>query len=174
MRTNFEKVEPGMPELPPVEYPIRPVRPPFHPPIPWGRFFPPESKIPKGGWREVPRGVYHPPESTIPKGGWREWFPSFRDTYRTLDGLHFFEFEFHPMTEGHIEVDIINMPSYPSHLAGDPHKTHVLPSNHGNEHRICFGDASAINTLETAQEYAGIWAENTMKLIKENRPFPNV
>jgi len=150
MTKIYSVFEFGTPGQNPVEDPTIPILPP----IPSGRFMPPESKIPKGGWRS--------------------WFPPFRDVYRTLDGRHFFEFEFHAMEDGNVEIDIIRMPDYPTLLVSNLHETHRLESNHGNEFRVCFGDASESSSIDSAQEWAGAWAEHSMRLIESGIEFPNV
>lgn len=100
----------------------------------------------------------------IPPGGWR----ATQDEYRTRDGRGFFEFRFVAFSS-YFEVDIVSMPSYNSRNEG-AHETHRLTSDRGGK-RICFGDASAISTLQIAYEFAESWAENTWRYIQTGVRF---
>ncbi len=120
----------------------------------------------------IPYGIFLGTESVIPKGGWRSTNVPVRDIYRDNSGKNFFEFEFNGTSAG-FNIDIISMPSYPSNLKTDLHKTHRLSSKNGNDYRICFGDASKVSTLEKAQQWAGVWAEHTVALIENGIEFPN-
>jgi hypothetical protein len=159
--------------MPQVEYPIRPVRPPFASPVPAIRLQEKDIFSEASNVEPVPSGHFYGAEGSVPKGGWRQWFPPFKDVYRTIDGRHFFEFEFHSTNGGSIEIDIIQMPSYPSKYNDDLHNTHRLSSNHGNGFRVCFGDSSETSTVEKAKSWAGVWAEHTINLIENGIKFPN-
>ena len=100
----------------------------------------------------------------IPPGGWR----ATQDEYRTRDGRAFFVFRF-VAVGSFFEVDIVSMPSYGGRNEG-AHETHRLSSDRGGK-RICFGQPSAINTLQIAYEFAESWAENTWKYIKTGERF---
>lgn len=100
----------------------------------------------------------------IPPGGWR----AAQDEYRTRDGRAFFVFRF-VAVGSFFEVDIVSMPSYGGRNEG-AHETHRLSSDRGGK-RICFGQPSAINTLQIAYEFAESWAENTWKYIKTGERF---
>jgi len=131
--------------------------------IPEGEWCGIESEIPKGGWRGV--------ESSIPKGGWRAPSPVARDVYHSTTG-HLFEFGFYLVNNSHYEIDILSMPDY-GNRDSSYHHTHRLPSNHGNESRICFGDDSVVSSMESAKQWAATWSEHTINYILENTPFPN-
>ena len=120
------------------------------------------EKIPPGGWRES--SAPQPGGEKIPPGGWR----ATQDEYRTRDGRAFFVFRF-VAVGSFFEVDIVSMPSYGGRNEG-AHETHRLSSNRGGK-RICFGEPSAINTLQIAYEFAESWAENTWKYIKTGERF---
>ena len=100
----------------------------------------------------------------IPPGGWR----ATQDEYRTRDGRAYFVFRFVAVSS-YFEVDIVSMPSYGRRNEG-AHETHRLSSDRGGK-RICFGDASAISTLQIAYDFAQAWAENTWKYINTGERF---
>lgn len=85
------------------------------------------------------------------------------DEYRTRDGRASFLFLF-VETPSYFEVNIVSMPCYGARNTGC-HETHRLDSGLSGLMKICFGDASSIDTLEIAREYAAAWAENTWQYI---------
>jgi hypothetical protein len=111
----------------------------------------------------IPAGTFLGGEE-IPAGGWR----ATRDVYRTEDGDHYYEFEFHDVGSNY-EIDIKSTPSYKGRDT-DPHKTHVLPSDRGGK-RICFGNDSDVDSMSKARKYAESWAENTSDYIKHGDRF---
>ena len=111
----------------------------------------------------IPKGIFLGAQS-IPSGGWR----SVNDVYRTEDGKHFYEFEFHDVGS-HYEIDIISTPSYGGRDT-DGHSKHVLPSDRGGE-RICFADDSDVRSLSDARKYAEGWAESTSDYINDGKRF---
>lgn len=124
----------------------------------------------------LPNGVFLGTESEIPPGGWRvsNLNPSYptQDVYRSECGRCHFKFGFYP-TGNIYEIDILQMPNYPSNLKSNLHRTHRLPSNHGNDYRICFGNDSNVNNIDNARKWAAIWSEHTVALIEDDIDFPN-
>lgn len=142
------------------------------------------EEIPAGGWRtgggeEIPAGGWRGGGEEIPAGGWRcgggEEIPaggwrSVVDTYRSKDGMYYFEFRFFPVG-AYFDIDILDMPSY-GLRSSDLHKTHRLPSERGG-YKICFGDPKIITDLNTAKRWAASWSELTVQYIKDGSAFPN-
>ena len=92
------------------------------------------------------------------------------DTYRTRDGRAFFLFRF-IWVSPYFEIEIVEMPCYGARNTC-AHETHRLDGNSGSGFKkICFGDESAVDTLETAREYAVAWAENTWQYILTGARF---
>lgn len=89
--------------------------------------------------------------------------------YRTRDGRAYFTFHFVHVNNSYFEVDIIKMPCYGARNEGC-HETHRLPSRNDGK-KICFGDPSAISTLEIAREFASSWSENTWQYILTGARF---
>jgi len=109
------------------------------------------------------------PEAASPGGSWGT-----RDTYRTGDGVAFFEFEF-VRTGDHYEIDILQQPSY-RNRPPDLHSTHRLPSARSTAEyriRIRFSDPRAARDLAGAYKWAGVWAEYTWAYIRTGTPFPS-
>ena len=112
------------------------------------------EKIPPGGWRANQTMSDAQIERLIESG--------YAGEYRTRDGRAYFIFHFVQVST-YFEVDIVKMPCYGTRNEG-AHETHRLGSRNGGK-KICFGDESAINTLEIAREFAASWAENTWQYI---------
>ena len=85
-----------------------------------------------------------------------------------VHGRAFFVFRF-VAVGSYFEVDTVSTPPYGERNEG-AHETHRLSSDRGGK-RICFGDPSAINTLQIAYEFAAAWAENTWKYINTGERF---
>lgn len=73
----------------------------------------------------------------------------------------------------HYDIEIIKMPSYgkrPSDLS----LTHRIPTGKiDGKWKICFGIPEAINTLDKADKWSKVWAENTTEYILTGKEFPN-
>lgn len=119
------------------------------------------EKIPPGGWRANQTMTDAQIERLIESG--------YGGEYRTRDGRAYFTFHFVHVNNSHFEVDIVKMPCYGARNEGC-HETHRLPSRNDGK-KICFGDESAIDTLEIAREFATAWAENTWQYILTGARF---
>ena len=82
------------------------------------------------------------------------------------------EFAFYLVSGQYYEVDVLSMPSYGGRRT-DEHSTHRLPSNYGNEYRVCVGDATSMSSFSEARHWASQWAEHSMQYINFGTPFPN-
>lgn len=122
-----------------------------------------DTNSPEQNFKIIPSGIFLGAKE-IPPGGWR----AYSDEYRSENGDHYYEFEFHEVDD-HYEVDIISTPGYEGRDT-DGHSRHVLPSDRGGE-RICFADDSAVRSLSEARKYAAAWAENTSDYIKYGDRF---
>jgi hypothetical protein len=126
--------------------------------IPYGSFRGGEE-IPPGGWRNG---------EEIPPGGWRSYI--YKDDYRTRDGRAYYKFGF-AQVGSNIEIDILDMPGYGGRDDA-LHPTHRLKSERGG-YKICFGNPSISNDINSAKKWAAIWAEHTWKYITTGKPIPN-
>lgn len=87
-----------------------------------------------------------------------------RDTYRTNNGKHYFEFIFEDKGD-YFYAHIAGQPNY-RNRESDLHSTHRLRSDYpGCSYRICFADDNDVPTLERARKYAESWSEDTVRYI---------
>lgn len=97
-----------------------------------------------------------------------------QDTYRTRDGRARFTFRFVEAGGGffsssHIEIDIVDAPSYGGRSTSS-HDTHRVPSDRGG-YKVCIGHEGQVRSLNDARRYARAWAEETWKYITRGETF---
>ena len=97
-----------------------------------------------------------------------------QDTYRTRDGRARFTFRFVETGGGffsspHVEIDIVDSPSY-GHRSTGSHDTHRVPSDRGG-YKVCIGHEDQVRSQTDAKRYARAWAEETWKYITRGETF---
>ena len=78
-------------------------------------------------------------------------------TYRTRNGLNFFQFSYHDIG-GKFEIDIHLMPPF-NGRSQDLHTIHVLPSSRQAQYKICVHSGKEPQTQGAAKELSKLYAE---------------
>ena len=88
-------------------------------------------------------------------------------TYRTKDGLHYYQFDYVYMSGGYYEIDIVSQPSYGSRNSS-MNTVHRLSSpRNGRDFKVCISDnVKTTITLQKAKNISMEWAELTSKYIR--------
>lgn len=88
-------------------------------------------------------------------------------TYRTKDGLHYYQFDYVYMSGGYYEIDIISQPSYGSRNSNMSVVHRLLSARNGREFKVCIADdVKTTITLQKAKNISMEWAELTSKYIR--------
>jgi hypothetical protein len=87
-------------------------------------------------------------------------------TYRTKDGLHFYQFDYVYVPQGYYEIDIISQPSYGNRSDNIAITHRFTSSRSGRKHKVCISDdVKSSITLQKAKNISMEWAELTTKYI---------
>lgn len=87
--------------------------------------------------------------------------------YRSKDNTADFLFEFVSAPSGE-RAYILAQPPYGGR-ASDAHSTHRYYDNNRGQHYICFDPEP--RSRSEMQRVAGEWAENTLRYVRNGRPF---
>lgn len=87
-------------------------------------------------------------------------------TYRTKDGLHYYQFDYVYMSGGYYEIDIISQPSYGSRNSNMNTVHRLSSSRNGRDYKVCISESAKTSiTLQKAKDISMEWAELTSKYI---------
>lgn len=88
-------------------------------------------------------------------------------TYRTKDGLHYYQFEYVYVSGGYYEIDIISQPSYGSRSSSMSVVHRLSSPRNGRDYKVCISnDVKTTITLQKAKNISIEWAELTSKYIR--------
>lgn len=87
--------------------------------------------------------------------------------------IHTYTFRFYP-AGNYYDIEIVEMPSYGKRIS-NLSITHRIPVNRKYfvGWKICFGTPEVVDTLDKADKWSKVWANNTSKYILIGKPFPN-
>jgi hypothetical protein len=95
-------------------------------------------------------------------------------TYRTKDGLHYYQFEYVYIPEGYYEIDIISQPSYTNRNSSMGIVHRLSSPRDGRDFIVCISkDIKTSITLQKAKNISIEWAELTSKYIRTGITIDN-